>query len=408
MVDESFVSVVIPAYNQAKYLIEAIESVLAQSHKDYEIIVVDDGSTDGTPNVVKHFTDDIRYIQQGNQGLAGARNTGILAAKGELIGLLDADDLWLPNYLDSMVAFTNLHPEAAVYYCCAQSMDSEGNKLPQVFGGPIVPAEKLYETILRADFLIPSTIMMRKSVVKAAGLFDPSFRRLQDGELWIRLLKENIRFSGLSEVLVRYRIHSTSLSNDPTGGQKAMMALTEKHFGTDDGQPKTWPADKRRAYGGAYRYHVLTSIQRQNDWKAAGSFFRMGLLADPTLSTDLDLFYELAHGNQPVAHRGTSYRVDLEHNANNLSKMLGDVFNSSDALELEIIRKRTYGTANYGLGLAAYNFNERMLSRRFFMNALFYRPDLWGDRLIVGNFFKSFFRKSTLEKIIQYRTQHLH
>ena len=128
---------------------------------------------------------------------------------------------------------------------------------------------------------------MRKSVIKSAGLFDPTFRRLQDGELWIRLLKKNIRFAGISDVLVRYRIHSRSLSNDPTSGKEAIMALAKKHFGPDDGQPQTWSADKRRAYGGAYRFHILTSVQRQNDWRAASSFFRKGLLADPTLSTDL-------------------------------------------------------------------------------------------------------------------------
>lgn len=408
MKEESFVSVVIPAYNQAQYLFGAIEGVLTQTHKDYEIIVVDDGSTDNTPDVAKQFMDSIRYLRQENQGLAGARNTGILVAKGELISLLDADDQWLPSYLKKMVALANKQPGAAVYYCCAQGMDAKGNDLPQVFGGPIVPSEKMYETLLRADFLIPSTITMRKSVVKAAGLFDPTFRRLQDGELWIRLLKKKIRFAGISDVLVRYRIHSISLSNDPKSGQKAMMALAKKHFGPDDGQPKTWPADKRRAYGGVYRYHVLTSVQRQNDWKAASSFFRMGVLADPTLSTDLDLFYELAHGNQPNGYRGTSYRVDLAKNANNITMMLEDVFCSSGAEELEILRKKTYGTANYAIGLLAYNFSNRALSRHFLINALFYRPDLWRDSRLIGNFSKSFFKKATLEKIMQYRTQLLH
>ena len=408
MTEESFVSVVIPAYNQAQYLFGAIESVLTQKYKEYEIIVVDDGSTDNTPTVAKQFSDIIRYIHQENQGLAGARNTGIQVAKGELISLLDADDQWLPDYLQTMVALVNQQPEAAVYYCCAQSMDAEGNDLPQVFGGPNVPPDKMYETLLRADFLIPSTIMLRKSVVKAAGLFDPTFRRLQDGELWIRLLKKDFRFIGIPDVLVRYRIHSTSLSNDPSGGQQAMMALAIKHFGPDDGQPQTWSNDKQRAYGGVYRYHVLTSVQHQNDWKAASSFLRQGLQADPTLSTDLDLFYDLAHGNQPVGYRGTSFRVDLEHNASNITMMLEDVFSSSGALELKIMRRRTYGTANYALGLVAYNFDNRTLSRRFLLNALLYRPDLWSHSRVVGNFSKSFFNKTTLEKIMQYRTKCLH
>ena len=169
--------------------------------------------------------------------------------------------------------------------------------------------KKMYETILRAGFLIPSTIMMRKSIIEAEGHFDNSFRRLQDRELWIRLLKKGFRFIGKSEVLVRYRIHSDSLSTDPNSGQQAVIALALKHFGPDDGQPQTWSCDKRRVYGGVYRYHVLTSVHSNGDWQGASDYLRKALQIDPTLSTDIDLYYDLAHGNQPPGSRRSLRRV---------------------------------------------------------------------------------------------------
>jgi glycosyltransferase involved in cell wall biosynthesis len=101
--------------------------------------------------------------------LGGARNKAICAAKGEFIGLLDQDDLWLPNFLERMVKLTYQFPGAAVYYCCAKGMDAKGNELPEIFGRSVLPSDLLYQQLLRADFLIPSTILMRRSVVMDAG-----------------------------------------------------------------------------------------------------------------------------------------------------------------------------------------------------------------------------------------------
>ena len=105
---------------------------------------MDDGSTDNTKEVVHVFTGKVRYIFQRNKGLAGARNTGIRAANGELIGLLDADDQWLPDFLEWMVALVNENQDAAVFYCNARSMDEYGHALPQILGGPALSSEQIY------------------------------------------------------------------------------------------------------------------------------------------------------------------------------------------------------------------------------------------------------------------------
>lgn len=367
-----------------------------------EIIVVDDGSTDNSRGVAAQFGNQIRYIWQENQGLAGARNTGINAANGELVALLDADDEWDPNFLEEMVRLATQQPSAGLFYCCARAMDEDGAELPQRFGGPPVLPETMYETLLRANFLIPSTIVMRRSVVIAAGLFDMNLRSCEDWDLWLRLLPEHT-FMGTRECLVRYRLHGGSLSANPGSMRQATLDVIKKHFGPDDGQWHTWCDNKRRAYGGVYRYHLLTLLQRQNDWQASATYLQKALQVDRTLAIDLDLFYELALGAQPSGYRGTSHQLDLAANSRALTGLLKRVFDSPSALEVQPLSRQTHGTANYALGLVAYNVGQRPLSRHFLFKALLLRPDLCGEQRVVGNLIKSFVGRQTLEWLKRHR-----
>lgn len=387
---ERLISVVIPTYNQAQYLTEAIQSVLDQHINSYEIIVVDDGSIDETAEVVNGFGNRVSYIYQENQGLAGARNTGICAAQGDYVALLDSDDMWLPPYLETMARLLNQNPEAAIYYCRAQCMDSHGNGLPQVLGGPGNTVGPTYKELLRYNYLIPSTIILRRSVVVAAGLFDLDFRRLQDRELWVRLLQAGHQFVGSPEILVRYRVHDSNLTKDTTSGQQAVLALAIKHFGQDDGQYRTWSVEKRLMYGGVYRYYALTSLQHHKDWQLGPQHLRSAFLADPSLVNDLNLFYDLALGAQPFGFRGVlSLDRSLKDNARNLNNMLNEVFSSAEP-SLICMKQEAYGTAYYALGLVAYNTKQLSLSRQYLLKALRYRPNLWRDTLVVGNLIKSF------------------
>jgi glycosyltransferase involved in cell wall biosynthesis len=395
------VSVVIPAYNQAQYLTEAIQSVLAQTYRDFEIIVVDDGSTDDTPIVAKQFSDAVRYVRQDNQGLAGARNTGIHQAQGKYIGLLDSDDQWLPAFLETMMALIEQHPDATVYYCYAQFMDANGQDLPQTTRCQGVPTNALNDTLLRANFIIPSTVVLRRSVVEAAGLFDQTLRSCEDWDLWIRLVPKHT-FINRPECLVRYRVHGNSLSGNVAGMQQAAMAVVEKNFGVDDGRWQTWSEEKRRAYGGIYRYHALIPILRQNDWSACAHHLRRAFQVDPSLAVDLDLFYELALGSQPVGYRGTTRQLDLESNVAQIKQVLADVFCEPMTKELASLRYQAYGIAYYTLGLAAYNTAQFSLSRRYLFLALRFRPDLWHDTRVFRTLMKLFVPHSILRRIKSY------
>jgi glycosyltransferase involved in cell wall biosynthesis len=401
--DQVTVSVVIPAYNQARFLKDAIESVLSQTYSISEIVIVDDGSTDETPEVAQQYGNSIRYIRQENQGLAAARNTGILHSNGKYIALLDSDDQWLTSFMQTMTSLISQNSDATVFYCGWRYVDAAGCVLPQQPQTKVVPPDEIYWALLRANFLIPSGVMLERSQILKAGLFDPAFRRLQDWELWLRLLKAGHIFVGSNACLVHYRLHGNALSDDPHGGQQAVMALVEKHFGTDGGDRDTWSREKRRAYGGAYRYHLLTSINYQNDWRSGKEFLRHAVQIDPTLVNDLDLFYELALSSQPLGYRGSSEKIGLVNNAELIINMLNEVFNLPFAPASSSLHRQVFGTAYYALGLVAYNTGNYYFSRRFLSKALYYRPDMWRDNRIISNLIKSFLGSTILNRLREYR-----
>lgn len=379
------VSVIIPNYNQGHYVSDAIQSVLDQTFRSFEIIVVDDGSTDNSQEVIARFGDQVRYIWQENRGLSGARNTGIRAAKGQWIGLLDADDLWLPTFLETMMEISKRHAEAVVFYANASYINEEGIELRQNTGAKFPPEDAFYETLLRANFLIPSTILIHKPTIMEAGLFDENYRACEDWDLWLRLAPHH-RFIGTFTLLVCYRLHASSLSADPTRMQKAVQSVVEKHFGADDGKPQNWTKEKRIAFGSIYRYRVMTSIQRQQNWQVATENLCRALQIDPTLATDLDLFYDLALGSQPLGYRGSGQHLKLNDNAAHIESMLAEVF---AAPELDAIRRTTYGTAYYALGLVAYNTGDLNAAQRFLGKALWHRADLWREPQLTRTWAKS-------------------
>jgi glycosyltransferase involved in cell wall biosynthesis len=398
MKEEVLVSVVIPAYNQDAYLATAIESVLHQTHQYFEIIVVDDGSTDNTPLVVDRFSEHVRYLRQENQGLAGARNTGIRNAVSKLICLLDADDEWLPRYLERMVQMFVEDPGAAVYYCCAQAMDKDGKKLPQVLGCNLHATDQLLDVIIRANFLIPSTVMMNYETIKSGDYFDVDFRRLQDKEMWIRLLKQGYYFRGLTEILVKYRIHDESLSVDVASSRQALMAIAVKHFGMEDQDPQLWSRQKRLAYGAIYRHQALAAFRRQNDLQEGALYFGKALENDPTLADDLDCFYQLALGSQPRGYRGSNEKIDPEGTASKIMSLLDETFQAQSP-RLQSLRRRVYGMACYAIGLCAFNTGYFALSRRYLTLAGKYRLEMWLSYDLASRWIKTWLGNQWLAKL---------
>jgi glycosyltransferase involved in cell wall biosynthesis len=395
-------SVVIPTYNQAQYLESAIESVFAQSYTGWELIVVNDGSTDATPGILSAFEGDGRFkaIHQNNRGLAAARNAGIRAATGHYVALLDSDDEWQPDYLKTISAAIAANPNATIFYCFAQCMDEAGNVLPQLAGAKQVVADKMYETLLNANFLIPSTVTVKRTSLLEVSGFDetrPAMHGCEDWDLWLRLARSHA-FVSVPVPLVRYRLHNASMSADTAKMEAAVLSVMEKHFGPDDGKPDSWPADKRKAYSGYHRYVALTRVLRRGDWDSAAAHLAKALLINPALATDMDLFYELALGEQPLGQRGRADGLDLDQNANRLTKILTSVF-ISDPPALAQVKQLTMSTAYWCIGLLAYNSGNSKQSRHYLLHALQYRPALLLNNKFMGTFVRSWVAGPVLNQI---------
>jgi glycosyltransferase involved in cell wall biosynthesis len=214
------VSVVIPTFNCADFLVEAIRSVLDQTYEDYEIIVVDDGSTDHTEEALRPFGNRLRYIRQEPGGPSVARNRGILEARGELIAFLDADDLWRPTKLARQVEYLNHHPEVVLVYTDFTRGPRPGSNNDSRLTAykPRDPADP-FHALLEENFLATPTVMVRREALARSGLFDPTLKGSEDFDLWLRLAKVRSDsplstqvFGFIDEILADVRQHGSNTS----------------------------------------------------------------------------------------------------------------------------------------------------------------------------------------------------
>jgi glycosyltransferase involved in cell wall biosynthesis len=229
------VDVIIPAFNAARYLPSAIESVISQTFDDWQILVVDDGSTDNTEEVVAPFLarlgPRIRYIKQDNRGVSVARNTAILASTAEFIALLDADDVWLPCRLSESLKVLAERPQAGLAYGLIGTIDPE-DRLGSLWAGNPAHAEGHIAPYIymRAVELPSPTITLRRKCIDEVGAFDESLRVTEDRDLWLRIaLRYEVAF--VPTILALYRVSPSSLSTDPNRMLQAQLKFIRKHYG---------------------------------------------------------------------------------------------------------------------------------------------------------------------------------
>lgn len=230
MLSSPLVSVIIPAYNVAQYIGGALDSVLAQTFTNYEIIVINDGSPDSEAleRALVPYMSRILYLKQENRGVSAARNTGIAAARGSLLAFLDGDDTWFPNYLEVQVARIETDPTIDVLY-------------PNVimFGGSseageefmtICPSngEVTFERLLLQECNVSNCSIARRETILRAGLFDESLRSVEDFDLWLRVIKQGGRIAYHRKVLARYRRRAGSLTADPIWMSEHILKVLKK------------------------------------------------------------------------------------------------------------------------------------------------------------------------------------
>lgn len=207
----SLTSVIIPTYNGARYIGQAIDSVLAQSSGDYEIVVIDDGSTDDTPAILDTYGDRIIVIRQPNQKLPTARNNGVAASTGEYISFLDSDDLYLPRKLQIQARLLDEHTGVGLVAAASEIIDEQGRKIDEWNPWPEFTLLSL-ESILFGGLAPPSAVTIRRSWFDRVGGFDPQFFYTEDMDFWYRLALAGCKIAWLPEYVCQYRVHPQNKS----------------------------------------------------------------------------------------------------------------------------------------------------------------------------------------------------
>ncbi|MBX6311516.1 MAG: glycosyltransferase family 2 protein [Isosphaeraceae bacterium] len=225
---DDLVTTVIPTYNYGRFVTEAVESALAQTYRRQEILVVDDGSTDDTRERLRPYQGRIRYLYQRNQGLSAARNTGIRAARGEFIALLDSDDIWHPQKLELQMQYVVRHPEVGLLATdCLWDLD-EG--WPPLDGASFLMAHPvaLEELVVRTPFG-PSGVLVRKECFQMAGGFDTELRSVEDRDMWIRIAR-HFPVAQLRVPLWWLRVHGGSMSTVAARMEENELKVLRKAF----------------------------------------------------------------------------------------------------------------------------------------------------------------------------------
>jgi GT2 family glycosyltransferase len=215
------ISVVIPAYNASRLLAATLESVLNQTLKPAEILVIDDGSTDNTADVAAAFGPPVRVIRRPNSRQAASRNFGAAEAASEWIAFVDADDLWEKDKLEKQMLALEARPDASLCYTARQCFEQHGDELRKTLLIPVPPVEGVREALYRNTTFLPSSVVVRRSTFLSSGGFDTRYTIVEDWDLWLRLLHSGISFATCQEPLLLYRMHSGGVS------RRADVALRE-------------------------------------------------------------------------------------------------------------------------------------------------------------------------------------
>ncbi|HEU6446894.1 MAG TPA: glycosyltransferase [Verrucomicrobiae bacterium] len=267
------VSVIVAAFNAEKFIAETLASVCAQTFGDFEVIVVDDGSTDNTAAIAREFCQkDSRFqlVQRPNGGISSARNLGIQKARSEWVAFLDSDDIWLPEKLARQMALAAADPKADLIFTNYHAWDGEHDLFLKYPESEALPEGDLLRHLVSQFLLLPSTIMVRRQTVINAGMFDEKRRHAEDWDLWLRMALKGLWARGAREPLARYRFWpGAATSKKRLDCLKANITVLEQHFASvTEKRPELLDEYRRSLINVRNHLELFASRQFVNDPKA--------------------------------------------------------------------------------------------------------------------------------------------
>jgi glycosyltransferase involved in cell wall biosynthesis len=251
----SKVSVIIPAYNAEDFIRDAVDSALCQTHRDREIIVIDDSSTDDTPLILKTYGDQITVHRQPNGGVSAARNAGAQLATGDWVAFLDADDVWRPTKLEAQLAAS----KTPISYTNRFNFGSRGS-LPEIQSDvtPLLSGDVFVPLMLRGNFITVSSVMMTREVFAELGGFVHQPGGCEDWDCWLRAAQRH-EFSVCPEPLVGYRFTANSMSRNYRAMAPARRRVVGRALDSDKGRALSWWTRRR----------IWAETFRTNGWDAS-------------------------------------------------------------------------------------------------------------------------------------------
>lgn len=226
------VTVIMPVYNGEQYLLEALQSVFSQTFRDFELLVVDDGSTDATHSILEAYGDRLTLIQQRNAGHAAARNAALRIARGQWIAMIDADDMWQPTKLEEQLALTD---SADIVYTATRNFEDSARVDEVTFRDGQCPSGDVFRQLLIDNFLTHSSVLLRKSAVVAVGGYDESLKTTCDWDLWLRMSAAGSCFAGTQKPLTSYRWRANSWSRNHDRTCQDRLRVVRSAMSTDRG-----------------------------------------------------------------------------------------------------------------------------------------------------------------------------
>lgn len=214
---DAYVTVVVAAYNGERFLREALESVFAQAYGSFEVVFVDDGSTDRTGEIARSFP--VRYVYQENQGLPAARNAGLALARGDLVAFVDDDDLLPPSKLSVQARYLAEHPEPGCVLGRHEWIVEDGVEPPKLERDPIFGELGGIQLV---------SAMFRRSVLQALGGFNPTYRYAEDRDLFVRMREHGVEIAVLPEVVLYKRLHGANMTLNQPERHPILRSLKEK------------------------------------------------------------------------------------------------------------------------------------------------------------------------------------
>ncbi|MDP3791013.1 MAG: glycosyltransferase [Candidatus Omnitrophota bacterium] len=395
-IEPCLVSIIIPTYNCGAYISSAIESVLSQIYPNVELIVVDDGSTDNTKEILRKYGNRIKYIYQQNKGQAAASNAGFKISTGTYVAFFDADDVLLNEKIASQVSLLDRNPDVGAAYCWYHFINKEGILLPQK--GRVKKRGDITADLLEGSLFPNSSLLFKREALNSAGLFDESLHAAEDWDLCLRVARKGYKFDYVPEYLVKYRVHGASICDNHEKMEKNDLKFIEKAFSgqADTGELR---GKKGRALFSVYNEHAWHYFAK-NDMENGLQRLVRAMEVYPEGYSDYQSFFYFAHCIMP---RGYRVNEEVYKEADHIKNIFNNALDYLFARKTIESQKAIRASKDMALGWIFYFARDMKEARSSFLRAFISRPSYLLKPINIFTLLKSFLSENIIGSLKGYK-----